>query len=132
MLLCRLFPSCGEWKLLLIEVYKLLIAVASLVEKHGVWEPGFQQFSTWAQKLQYTGLVPLSCSMACGIFPDQELNPCPLPCQAYSYPLFHQGNPGRLFLKCYDFLYNTVCSLFLETCYHRDCNTVYFMVLVLL
>ena len=34
-----------------------------------------------------------SCSAACGIFPDQGLNPCPLHWQAYSQPLRHQGSP---------------------------------------
>ena len=35
----------------------------------------------------------LSCSFACGIFPEKILNPCSLHCQADSYPLHHQGNP---------------------------------------
>ena len=34
-----------------------------------------------------------SCSAACGIFPDQGLNPCPLHWQADSQPLCHQGSP---------------------------------------
>ena len=34
-----------------------------------------------------------SCSVACGIFPDQDLNPCPLHWQADSQPLRHQGSP---------------------------------------
>ena len=34
-----------------------------------------------------------SCSVACGIFPDQGSNPCPLHCQADSQPLRHQGSP---------------------------------------
>ena len=34
-----------------------------------------------------------SRSVACGIFPDQGLNPCPLHCQADSQPLRHQGSP---------------------------------------
>ena len=34
-----------------------------------------------------------SCSVACGIFPDQGLNPCPLHWQADSQPLRHQGSP---------------------------------------
>ena len=51
----RDFSSCGERGLLFIVVHGLLIAVASLVAEHG-----------------------LSCSTACGIFPDQGLNPCPL------------------------------------------------------
>ena len=34
-----------------------------------------------------------SCSAACGIFPDQGSNPCPLHWQANSQPLHHQGSP---------------------------------------
>ena len=33
----------------------------------------------------------LSCSAACGSFPDQELNPCPLTWKADSQQLDHQG-----------------------------------------
>ena len=40
-----------------------------------------------------------SCSAACGIFPDQGSNPCPLHWQADSQPLRHQGSPTMLFLK---------------------------------
>ena len=53
-----------------------------------------------------------SCSAACGIFPDQGLNPCPLHWQADSQPLRHQGSPGtevflnhnilELFNKCWN------------------------------
>ena len=39
-----------------------------------------------------------SCSAACGIFPDQGLNPCPLHWQADSQPLCHQGSPVGRFL----------------------------------
>ena len=39
-----------------------------------------------------------SCSAACGIFPDQGLNPCPLHWQADSQPLRHQGSPLSLVL----------------------------------
>ena len=35
-----------------------------------------------------------SCSVACGILPDQGSNPCPLHWQADSQPLRHQGSPG--------------------------------------
>ena len=34
-----------------------------------------------------------SCSVSCGIFPDQGSNPCPLHWQADSQPLRHQGSP---------------------------------------
>ena len=41
-----------------------------------------------------------SCSVACGIFPDQGSNPCPLHKQADSQPLRHQGSPKiNFFLK---------------------------------
>ena len=40
-----------------------------------------------------------SCSAACGIFPDQGSNPCPLHWQANSQPLRHQGSPPVLVLK---------------------------------
>ena len=35
----------------------------------------------------------LGCPVACGIFPDQGLNPCLLHWQADSLPLSHQGSP---------------------------------------
>ena len=38
-----------------------------------------------------------SCSMACGIFPDQGWNLCPLHWQADSQPLRHQGSPGVIY-----------------------------------
>ena len=40
-----------------------------------------------------------SCSGACGIFPDQGSNACPLRWQADSQPLRHQGSPVNRFLK---------------------------------
>ena len=47
------------------------------------------------QWLQYTGSGVvghrLSCSEACGVFPDQGSNPCALHWQADSYP----GPPGK-------------------------------------
>ena len=40
-----------------------------------------------------------SCSVACGTFPDQGLNPCPLHWHADSEPLRHQGSPLCPFLN---------------------------------
>ena len=40
-----------------------------------------------------------SCSTACGIFPDQDSNPCPLHWQADSQPLRHHGSPGKTVLN---------------------------------
>ena len=42
-------------------------------------------------------VLRLSCSVACGILPDQESNPCPLYLQMNSYPLHHHGSPLILF-----------------------------------
>ena len=39
----------------------------------------------------------LPCSVACGTFSDQGLNPCPLLWQADSYPLYHQESPRFFF-----------------------------------
>ena len=41
----------------------------------------------------------LSCSVACGIFPDQGSNPCPLHWQADSQPLRHQGSLRSIYLE---------------------------------
>ena len=41
-----------------------------------------------------------SCSVACGILPDQGSNPCPLHWQADSQPLRHQGSPLNFLLIC--------------------------------
>ena len=40
----------------------------------------------------------LSCSVACGVFPDQGLNLCPLHWLADSYSLRHQGSPDLFFI----------------------------------
>ena len=49
-----------------------------------------------------------SCSAACGIFPDQGTNPCPLHWQADSQPLRHQGSPRILFTFDYSFVFSRV------------------------
>ena len=47
-----------------------------------------------------------SCSAACGIFPVQDSNPCPLHWQADSQPLRHQGSP----LPAFDILLHYISS----------------------
>ena len=54
-----------------------------------------------------------SCSMACGIFPDQGSNPCPLHWQADSQPLRHQGSPVNYLIKR---LHMGKCLLLLHIC----------------
>ena len=87
------FSTCGKWGLLFIAVYGLLIVVASLVAEHGLQARRLRQLQhagsvVVAHGLWSTGSVfvahGLSCSMACGIFPDQGSNLCPLHWQADS------------------------------------------------
>ena len=56
-----------------------------------------------------------SCSAACGIFPDQGSNPCPLHWQADSQLLHHQESPFFFFLNkfIYLFIFGCVGSSFL-------------------
>ena len=71
-LLLGLFSSCGEWGLL-----SGCGAGASLVVPRGTWASvvmvhGLQGMGSVAMAYR------LSCPVACGIFPDQGSNPCPL------------------------------------------------------
>ena len=79
----RAFSSCAKWGPLFIAVRGPLTIAASLVAEH---------------RLQTRSSVIVahrpSCSVACGIFPDQGSNPCPLHWQADSQPLRHQGSPS--------------------------------------
>ena len=64
----------------------------------GAWASHCGGFSHCrAQALQHAGVVVvmcgLSCTVACRLFPDQGLNPCPLHWQADSYPLGQQRSP---------------------------------------
>ena len=111
MALCRLsllvvnggYSSRGVWLLIagasLVVECGLLIAVASLVAEHGLCS--VQASIVLAPGLQSTGSVVvahgLSCSLACGIFPNQGLDPCPLYWQTDSHPLHHQGSPISTF-----------------------------------
>ena len=69
----------------------------------GAQVPGMQASAVVAHGLQSAGSVVvahrLSCSMACGIFPDQGSNPCPLYWQADSQPLHHQGSRSHILVN---------------------------------
>ena len=69
-----------------------------LLSSWGVWASRCGDFScSGAQALDTRASVVveygLSCSLACGIFPDQGWNPCPLPWQADSQRLDHRRSP---------------------------------------
>ena len=91
------FYSCGEQGLLFAVVHGCLTAVGSLAAERGLQ-------GAWASVF---AALKLSCSVACGIFPEQGLNLCPLHWEADYYPLHHQGSPSsKKFL-----LVPTSCSL---------------------
>ena len=68
---CSLVAGCG-----------LLTAVASLVEEKGLWSTG-----------SVVVAHGFSCSVACGVMPDQGSNLCPLCWKVDSSHLSHQGSP---------------------------------------
>ena len=85
----RAFSSCGDQGLLSV-VHSFLIGVVSRIVELGCRHTGFssrcsQALQCGAQWLEHRGF---GCSAACGIFPDQGLNPCPLHRQVSSYPLY--------------------------------------------
>ena len=57
-----------------------------------------------------------SCSAACGIFPDQGSNPCPLHRQADSQPLRHQGSPSCMFLFTLQFMHKNFLRAIMSYC----------------
>ena len=78
----------------LVGVLRLLIEVASLAVEHGL--QGTRASVVAFPRLQSTGSIVVahgrSCFTACGIFPDQGLNPCLLHWQTDSLPLTHHGS----------------------------------------
>ena len=54
-----------------------------------------------------------SCSTACGIFPDQGSNLCPLHWQVDSQPLPHQGSPPLYVICCFSLAAFNIFSLYL-------------------
>ena len=86
--------GCGERGLLSSSSAEFSHCSASHAAAHGLLST--QVSVVVAPRLWRAGSVVvaqgLSCSKACGIFPDQGSNPCPLHCQADSCPLYHQGS----------------------------------------
>ena len=77
-----------------------------------------------------------SCFVACGIFPDQGSNPCPLHWQADSQPLCHQGSPvislteiSSSYLKFFVAIVNRILSVFLSTYFYSIEKLLIFMLI---
>ena len=99
----RAFSSCRKRGPLFIAVRGPLTIAASLVAEHRLQ----------TRRLSNCGSRP-RCSAACGIFPDQGSNPCPLHWQAGSQPLRHQGSPSPLFLPDKNVLVLSLCREFFD------------------
>ena len=56
-----------------------------------------------------------SCPAACGIFPDQGSNPCPLHWQADSQPLRHQGSLKIILITL---IQSLLCASYLSKYFH--------------
>ena len=85
-----------------VAMYRLLIAVASVVAENGLQGP---RASVGAAPRRWsTGSIVaahrLSCCEAYGIFPDQGWNPHLLHWQADSLPPSHQGSPDNFYDGC--------------------------------
>ena len=86
----RAFSSCGEWgPLSSSRRAGLSLSRRLLLQSRGSRRSGSVVVAHGP-----------SCSAACGIFPDQGSNPCPLHWQADSQPLCHKGSPNSMFLGC--------------------------------
>ena len=82
-----------------------LVAVASLVAEHrlqGVQGSGLVARGLWSAG-SAVGAHGLSCSMACGIFPEQGSNQCPL---ALQDGFLTTGPPGK---PCFSFEWRQRC-----------------------
>ena len=100
----RAFSSCSKRGPLFITVRGPLTIAASLVVEHRLQTRRLSNCGSRAQLL-----------CACGIFPDQGSNPCPLHWQADSQPLHHQGS------SCKFFLISSVISSLIICCFKMYC-----------
>ena len=104
----RAFASCHE------QGYSPLWSVGFLLR----WRPllwstcsrcvSFR--SLWALGMASVVAHGLSCLAACGNFPDQGLNPCPLHWQVDSYPLYHQGSPAFFLIISWAVISERLCK----------------------
>ena len=84
----RAFSSCGKWGHSSSRYTDLSLSRPLLLRSTGFRRAGSVIVAHGPSR-----------SAACGIFPDQGSNPCPLHWQADSQPLRHQGSPNMTFLR---------------------------------
>ena len=90
------FSSCREWGLLPSCAPRASGCRGPLAAEHSL--QGTRASEAEIPRLQSTGLIVvaprLSCSVACGLFLDQGLEPVSPALAGNSYPLRHQGRPS--------------------------------------
>ena len=126
-LCCCTWTSCSKRSCSPAVERRLLSALVSLGFGAGSRVQGPQQLQHEGSAVVAHGL---SCSEACGIFPGQGLNSCPLHWQADSQALDHKGSPRFIFNLC---VYRLCClprklvlqeqCLLQEPCLCVQCNT---------
>ena len=84
----RAFCSCGEWGHSSSQCAGLSPSRPLLLWSTGSRHAGSVIVAHWPSR-----------SAACGIFPGQGSNPCPLHWQADSQPLCHQGSPALFYVS---------------------------------
>ena len=107
---CGTFSTCTGFSLWdFLCVHRLLIVGLSLRAPASHCS-GFSCCEAWALGCVGSAVAVhwLSCSVACAVFPDEDLNLCPLNWQGDSLPLDHQGSPELLFF--YQFYIVTLIS----------------------
>ena len=90
-------PCCVDFSLVVASGGYSLVVVCGLL----LWQLLLWSMGSRTPGLYSTGSTAvvnqLSCSAACGIFPDRGSNPCLLHWQGDSLPLSHQGSPSQRF-----------------------------------
>ena len=116
-LVCKNFTYYLFFILLGLQGYSV-VTKSELTFSCGAWALGTQA----SPRLQSTGLIVVvrrvSCSVACGNYPDPGSKPCLLNWQVDSSPLSHQGSPS---LIVWPRIENNFISDFLMCCFTVFC-----------